>query len=1028
MAEGIAVASGLRGVPPKEDEPHANGKLMTPSEPVTFRPDRSAITPASILVVDDEAAVCQVLSAMLKADGYIVETAQSGREAVDCLRNRHFDVTLTDLVMPEMDGIQTMAALKDLDADIEVIFVTGHSGVDSACAALKQGACDYLQKPISAQQLQSAVVRAIEVRRLNSSLSPYEAARALMKSSNRQDLTISQFIKRKRAEEELRLTQFSVENALDAVLWTDSSGRFLYVNEAACHLLNCSREELLSLSVPEVDVDVSRERWPSIWEALKLHGSHHLESRMHTKQGSVFPVEVTGKYLKFGDQEYSFSFVRDITERKVAEEALRASEQRYRRFVEENAAGFARSTKDGIILDANDTAVRMFGYRAAEELKGRQIGELYVDSADRLRMVTLLKQQKRLTGYELPFQQADGSLAWHLINMTMAEEDGEEVVETTAIDITKRKRAEEALQASESRYRQLFENNVAAIIRTTMDGRIMDCNVAAARILGYPSPQDMLGLSMRDFHSDPEKRMEMMARLQAGETVGSVELKFRHKNGRPIWLIFSLILTPPGDTGETFVQATFVDITERRHSEEELYRSRQMLQSILDNIPQRVFWKDRNSTYLGCNRAFATDAGLNNPEEILGKKDFDLTWSGTADLYCADDRLVMERGAAKLNFDESETRPDGSMLWRLTNKLPMRDREGNVTGVLGTYDDITERKQAEESLQASEEQFRQLAETIREVFFVSTPEPVRVTYVSPAYEEIWGRSREEIYERPDAWIESIYAEDRPRAIQVFGASQRGSATDHEYRIVRPDGAIRWVRNRTFPVNDGTGRFSRVVGIAEDITDRQQAEQALVRAEEKYRSLVLNLPDAVWTVDATGQFAFISPNVEKITGYSVSEIEQCGTRLFMEAIHPDDIGAVQAAIEGLFSRGEAYNVECRSVARMASGSGCTIGRLATYEKNGVRYADGILSDITDRKRAEEALRESTNAFGNRPWIICHLTSRYGRGGFDLSPSTRPGGILRRSRRVVQAKTLAASKSYDPEDVAPLQRIFVIGIRR
>jgi diguanylate cyclase (GGDEF)-like protein/PAS domain S-box-containing protein len=154
-----------------------------------------------------------------------------------------------------------------------------------------------------------------------------------------------------------------------------------------------------------------------------------------------------------------------------------------------------------------------------------------------------------------------------------------------------------------------------------------------------------------------------------------------------------------GSATDTYFIAIKQDITERKRAEEELYRSRQMLQSTLDTIPQRVFWKDRNCIYLGCNRAFATDAGLNNPAEIIGKSDFELAWSGTADRYRADDKLVMEQGSAKLNFDETQSRPDGSLLWLRTNKLPLWDRQGKVIGVIGTYEDITERKVAEERVQ-----------------------------------------------------------------------------------------------------------------------------------------------------------------------------------------------------------------------------------------------------------------------------------------------------------------------------------------
>ena len=122
---------------------------------------------ASILVIDDEEPVRKALSAMLQADGFVVVTAGSGKEAVEQSRRRHFDLALTDLMMPEMDGIQTMGALKVTDPEMEVMVLTGHGGVDSAVEALKQGACDYLLKPLTMTQLCTAVERALERRKRN---------------------------------------------------------------------------------------------------------------------------------------------------------------------------------------------------------------------------------------------------------------------------------------------------------------------------------------------------------------------------------------------------------------------------------------------------------------------------------------------------------------------------------------------------------------------------------------------------------------------------------------------------------------------------------------------------------------------------------------------------------------------------------------------------------------------------------------------------------------------------------------------
>ena len=124
-------------------------------------------------------------------------------------------------------------------------------------------------------------------------------------------------------------------------------------------------------------------------------------------------------------------------------------------------------------------------------------------------------------------------------------------------------------------------------------------------------------------------------------------------------------------------------------------QSQEMLQQVLDTIPIRVFWKDKELNFLGCNQLVADDAGLDSPQQIIGKNDFQMPWAEQGRAYQADDRQVMDSGEAKINYEEPQTTPDGATIWLRTNKIPLRDTEGNVIGVLGTYDDITASKQAE---------------------------------------------------------------------------------------------------------------------------------------------------------------------------------------------------------------------------------------------------------------------------------------------------------------------------------------------
>ena len=255
---------------------------------------------------------------------------------------------------------------------------------------------------------------------------------------------------RKAAEKELRLMQFSLEHAADDIHWVNRQGNIVYANQAACRSLGRSREELLSLSITDIDPLISQEDWSEVWKELRRRGSMTFESQHQTRDGRVFPVEVSANYLAFDGQEYDFAFVRDITERKQAEEALRASERRYRLLFERNLAGVFRTTLAGRILDCNPAAAHMFGYDSHKEVLTIPITEMYHPTFDREAFLTKLKSERSLTNQEIRFRRRDGSSGWAMVNVSLVDDDseaGSQVVEGTLVDITERKIAEERAQS-----------------------------------------------------------------------------------------------------------------------------------------------------------------------------------------------------------------------------------------------------------------------------------------------------------------------------------------------------------------------------------------------------------------------------------------------------------------------------------------------------------------------------------------------------------------------------------------------------
>jgi PAS domain S-box-containing protein len=267
--------------------------------------------------------------------------------------------------------------------------------------------------------------------------------------------------------------------------------------------------------------------------------------------------------------------------------------------------------------------------------------------------------------------------------------------------IRKRKVAESAHEKSEEHLRSVVESAAEPIISMDHNGNVIFWNAVAEDVFGYKK-EEMLGQSASILMCDDEKDeylqfLDRTDKMEDGGYAGKVlGFKAKRKDGSRFPAEFSLAKWKTDD-GEFFT-AVIRDISERRHTDEALAASRQMFLTVLDTIPVRVFWKDKDLNYLGCNMPFARDAGLASPINIIGKDDFQMSWRDQAELYREDDRKVLESGESKLDFEEPQTSPDGKQLCLRTSKIPLRNRDGEVFGVLGVYEDITERKLARDAL------------------------------------------------------------------------------------------------------------------------------------------------------------------------------------------------------------------------------------------------------------------------------------------------------------------------------------------
>ncbi|MGC8715077.1 MAG: PAS domain-containing protein, partial [Leptodesmis sp.] len=231
------------------------------------------------------------------------------------------------------------------------------------------------------------------------------------------------------------------------------------------------------------------------------------------------------------------------------------------------------------------------------------------------------------------------------------------------------------------------------------------------------------------------------------------------------------------------------------------------------------------------------------------------------------DRVALQTG--RLQDEFRVVLPDQTIRWIYCLGKVFYDEAGTPTRIVGVDLDITERKYAEEALRQSETRFRQLAENIQEVFWIADVEFTQILYVSPAYETIWGRTCASLYENPASFADAIHPEDYDRALAVI-QQQRHQGWDQEYRIIQPNGTLRWIWEQAFPVADHSGQIDRIVGICQDITDRKAAEAALAESQKQYQNLVENSPDIIERFDLALRHQYVSPSLTDLTGIPEAE--------------------------------------------------------------------------------------------------------------------------------------------------------------
>ncbi len=636
----------------------------------------------------------------------------------------------------------------------------------------------------------------------------------------------------KRLQEREARYRALMDGASDAILLTDPQGNVLEANHQAEKLLGYSRAELTSMHFTQLHQPEQLSGIVTSFEGLaNQRFTQVLDVNFRCKDGHLIPVDISASVIEIQGERIVQGFFRDISERKQAELERQQLVQELAMFKMglDQAAIVAMTDAKGVITYANDLFCKVSGY-SHDELIGqthRLVNSGYHPPTYFRQMWRTIARGQVWRG-EICNRTKDGSIYWVDTTLVPFLDKQGKAFQYLAIriDITARKLAEAALQKSETRFRRVFDSDIVGMMFTDFSGKITEANDRFLQIIGY-SRADLTAnrinwatITPPEYHLQDLHAIE---HLQSHHAIDPWEKAYYHKDGHPVPVLVGVAMLSQDD--DTCVSVV-VDISDRKQSEDALRESQQFLQTVLDAFPLSVFWKDRDSIYLGCNQKFTDTTGLQSPRHIVGKTDFDFCYTEAEALsYRADDRQVMESGIPLLGIEETITLPTGEQRWLETNKIPLRDLDGNVVAMVGTFQDITDRKYAEDQLRNLSARLT-LALQAGAIGTWDWNLTDAVNWDERVY-EIYGLQDLDYPITYQDWGKQVHPDDLKEIEYLFQDVIQGKQElDVEFRIHRTDGALRWVRSKALAQRDDQGNLVRMTGINQDITDQKQTEATI----------------------------------------------------------------------------------------------------------------------------------------------------------------------------------------------------------
>ena len=739
-----------------------------------------------------------------------------------------------------------------------------------------------------------------------------------------------------------------LKSAMDGYWLTDTEGRLLEVNDAYCRMSGYTEKELLTMCIPDLEAIENPQLAAEHMQKIISQGSDRFESIHRRKDGTVFTVEVSTQFHpEQGGQ--CVCFLRDITDQKKGEDALKESEEKYRLLVETaNDAIFI--AQDGIIKFPNPKTFEILGYSEIELSKVPFINLIHHED----RGMVLERHLQRLKGdqppqnYSFRIINKAGNQLWVQINVTLIKWDGRSATINLLRDITESKQAEEELTHSHELMRYIIEHNRSAI---AVFGRDLKYIYVSQRYLDdyKVKEKDVIGKHHYDVFPDiPQKWKDVHQKSLAGEVLSAEEDPFYREDGSVDWTRWECRpwYESNGSIGGIIIYNEVIN--ERKKVEESLRESEHKLAAHLQNTPIGALSWDLNFKAIEWNPAAEAIFGYSKAE-AMGKHVTELILpeelKKMVDGVYRD--LISGKGGTR-STNENITKDGRRIICDWYNTI-LKDAAGKVIGAASLVQDITERKQSELALISSEHKWRNILVNIPQIG-VTLDTKAKVIFANAYFLQLTGWKEQEVIGQDwfDMFIpEHVREEVRKVFLTVLSQKNTAGSSSYENEIIDRSGMLLNVAWSNALTKDVHGNVIDVTCLGVDLTELQRSEQSLKKSEEKYRSMMESMKDTSYICSPDLYIEYMNPAM----------IDRVGTdatgKLCYKAIYDRDEKCSWCIFDQI-KKGETVDYE---VTDPKNNRYYSVSNSPIFHDDGTTSKLTIFHDITEIKDIEAQLRQS-----------------------------------------------------------------------